>query len=170
MMADRSRTQLALAQINFARNYTQRLLADIEDDLWFAQPNGAPNHIAWQIGHLAVAQYGLCLFRVRGRRASDQQLMPSKFRKQFSRGTTPQPDPAQNPSPQELRDVFDRIHTQANQELAEIGDADLTGEIEMPYAVEPTQLGGLYFCSAHEMLHAGQIGLIRRLIGNEPLG
>ena len=38
-----------------------------------------------------------------------------------------------------------------------------------PYAIEPTKLGSIFFCSAHEMLHSGQIGLIRRLLGRPPL-
>jgi len=39
----------------------------------------------------------------------------------------------------------------------------------MPYAVHANKLGGLIFCSHHEMLHAGQIGLLRRLLGKQPL-
>jgi hypothetical protein len=30
-------------------------------------------------------------------------------------------------------------------------------------------MGSVFVCSAHEMLHAGQIGLLRRLLGKPPL-
>jgi hypothetical protein len=41
--------------------------------------------------------------------------------------------------------------------------------VDMPYAVEATKLGSLLFCSHHEMLHAGQLGLLRRLLGKQPV-
>jgi hypothetical protein len=39
----------------------------------------------------------------------------------------------------------------------------------MPFAGFPTKFGSLLFCSHHEMLHAGQIGLLRRLTGKLPI-
>ena len=44
---------------------------------------------------------------------------------------------------------------------------ELDEPVDEPYALFPTKLGGLYFCAAHEMMHAGQIGLLRRLLGKE---
>ena len=69
-----SRLEMAIRQIEFARQYTERLLVDLTDEEWLRQPAGAATHIAWQVGHLAMAQYGLCLFRIRGRREIDLSL------------------------------------------------------------------------------------------------
>lgn len=168
-MSDRHHLEIALKQINFARECTLSLLEDVGEDEWFMMPEPGVTHVAWQVAHLAVAEYGLCLFRLRGRHADDVKLMPSPFRKKYSKGTEPDPDPSQNSSPAEIRQVFDSIHERVQTELAEVTDADLTGEIDRPYSVEATQLGGLYFCAAHEMMHAGQIGLIRRLLGKKPI-
>ena len=168
-MTDSNALLIATRQIEFARAYTRRLLSDLSDDDWFAQPAGFPNHVAWQVGHLAVAEYGLCLFRIRGRGPDDTRLMPSTFRKTFSRGTIPRTQRDANPEPAEIRKVFDAVHEEAMRLLAQVGAGSLSKPVEMPYSVEPTQLGGLFFCSAHEMLHAGQIGAIRRLLGKEPL-
>jgi signal peptidase I len=41
--------------------------------------------------------------------------------------------------------------------------------VDEPYAAFATKLGALLFCPAHEMLHAGQIGLLRRLLDKPPL-
>lgn len=160
---------IAQRQIEFARDYTRSLLADLADDEWFAMPAGAPSHLAWQVGHLAMAQYGLCLFRQRGRQEIDTDLMSSKFRKQFSRGTTPERDPQIYPPMREILATFDRVHEQTLAELPTFTDESLAVEIDMPYAVTNTRLGALFFCSHHEMLHAGQIGLIRRLLGKPPV-
>src|SRR5689334_1731976 len=103
---------LAIQQIEFARGYTLGLLEQIDQADWFRMPPGCPTHVAWQVGHLAMAQYGLCLFRPRGRQQVDLELMSSTFRKQFSRGSVPVADPAVYPSPAEIRSTFDRVHAQ----------------------------------------------------------
>lgn len=160
-----SRLDLVCQQIAFARKYTLSLLADIPDAEWFWQPQPGGTHIAWQVGHLAMAQYGLCLFRMRGRHEEDVRLMPSAFRKKYSKGSVPDPDPAAQPTPAEIRTVFERVYQQAMDELPCFGPELLDQPVEEPYAVYPTRLGSLYFCPLHEMMHAGQIGLLRRLMG-----
>ena len=88
----------ALAQIEFARAYLLSTLADVDETEWFTMPPGCPTHVAWQVGHAAMAEYGLCLFRQRGRQQVDLELMTSSFRKLFSRGTTPDADAGKYPS------------------------------------------------------------------------
>ena len=168
-MSERREVEIATKQIEFARDYTLSLLEDIADDQWFEMPVGLHTHVAWQIGHLAMAEYGLCLFRQRGRAEIDSKLMSSSFRKKFSKGTTPNPDPAANPGVDEIRDVFHRVHQQAMSELQGFDDAGRSEAVDMPYAVHANQLGSLYFCAAHEMLHAGQIGMLRRALGKAPV-
>ena len=161
--------QLAIQQINFARNYTLSLLDEIDEAEWFAQPEGSPTHVAWQVGHVAMAEYGLCLFRQRGRQPVDLELMSSSFRKLFSRGSVPSADAAKYPPAGEIRATFDRVHAQVLSEAPAFTSEQLKEPVDMPYAVEPTKLGSLLFCSHHEMLHAGQLGLLRRLLGRVPI-
>ncbi|MBI2479969.1 MAG: DinB family protein [Planctomycetia bacterium] len=168
MSAD-TKLELAHKQIEFARAYTNTLLTDFDHGDWFRIPEGCVSHLAWQVGHLAMAQYGLCLFRIRGRQPIDTDLMSSAFRKKYSRGTTPDPDPANNPSPLEIMRVFERVYEQVMRELPEFDEATLNEPADMPYAAYATKLGALLFCSHHEMIHAGQIGLLRRLLGKPPI-
>jgi hypothetical protein len=132
-------------------------------------PPGCPTHVAWQVGHLAMAQYGLCLFRQRGRQPVDLELMSSGFRKLFSRGSVPEADAGKYPSPAEIRRTFDRVHAQVLSEAPSFSAESLSQAVEPPFAVEATRLGCLLFCSHHEMLHAGQLGLLRRLLGKPPI-
>ncbi len=168
-MPPQPQLEVARKQIEFARQYTKSLIADVEDALWFTIPAGCVTHVAWQVGHLAIAQYGLCLFRIRGRQSADAELMSSAFRKKYFKGTTPDPDPAKNPEVGEIRQVFDRVYEQAQAEMAGYLEEDLQETIDEPYAAFNTKLGGLLFCSHHEMMHAGQIGLLRRLLGKAPI-
>jgi hypothetical protein len=160
---------IAIQQIQFARDYTLRLLAETDEADWYRLPPGCPTHLAWQVGHLAMAEYGLCLFRQRGRQEIDREIMPSDFRKSFSRSSQPKSDPAEFMPAVDIRTIFDRVHAQVLQEAPSFTADQLKEPVDAPYAVEATKLGCLYFCSHHEMLHAGQIGLVRRLLGKEPV-
>jgi hypothetical protein len=169
MMSDTIKLQMAIDQISAARNYTKSLLEDIHADDWFRQPPGETTHVGWQVGHLAMAQYGLALYRQRGRKLEDAALMNSPFRKKFSRGTTVSSDPDFYPSAAEILSVFNRIHDHVMMELKEYPLSQLNETVGKPYAAYPTKLGCLLFCAHHEMLHAGQIGLLRRLFGKAPI-
>jgi len=169
--ADRAIEMLrgALGQIQFARQYTLELLDATPRDRWFEIPSGLPSNIAWQVGHLAVSQYGLLLFRLRGRNPADLALIPGKFRKRYSRGTLPSDDAESQPAADELYDRLGQVHELAMQQLDAVEPQSLLEPIDPPYAVYPVKLGGILFCPLHEQIHAGQIGLLRRALGMEPV-
>ena len=169
-MSSLTRLEMAQKQIEFARSYTLTLLEDLDDCDWFWTPDEPSiTHIAWQVGHLAMAQYGLALFRQRGRQPIDTEIMTSKFRKMFSKGSTPNVEQSENPPVEEIRNVFDAVHKQVLEELPTFDDAQLDETVDPPHAVFDTKYGALLFCPNHEMLHAGQIGLLRRLMGKDPI-
>jgi hypothetical protein len=159
----------ALSQIEAARSYTLELVASVPTEHWFTMPGGCPTHVAWQVGHLAMAEYGLCLFRQRGRLPDDLHLMPSSFRKLFSRQSQPSAAASDYPPPDEILATLHRVHAQVRLAVPQFAESDLRQPAEPPYAVEPTRLGSLLFCAHHEMLHGGQIGLLRRMLGYPPL-
>jgi hypothetical protein len=158
-----------IEQIQFARTYTLSLLEEVPRERWFEIPAGLPSNIAWQAGHLAVSQYGLLMFRVRGRQPEDLDLIPGKFRKAYSRQTTPNSDPANQPSPYALIERLAQIHELALAELSEVPPEVLLEEVDRPWAAWPNKLGAIMFCPLHEHIHAGQIGLIRRALGLDPI-
>ena len=164
-----SSLSLANERIERARGYTLQLLADVEDELWFTQPAGSPTHIAWQVGHIAMAQYAVCLMRVRDAQPGDREIMSRPFRKQFSKGSTPVADPSANPSAAEIRTVFNAVHAQVMKELPTFDEEELQQELAAPHEMFTTKIAALHFSADHEMLHAGQIGLLRRLLGKEPV-
>jgi hypothetical protein len=159
----------AIEQIAFARNYTVRLLRHTDPAEWFRQPAGGVSHIAWQVGHLAMAEYRLVLGRVRGPRPGDKELIAPEFLRAFGRESVPDPAPERYPAPAEIRAVFDRVHEQVLRDLPGLADADLDAPLLTPHALCSTKRAALFWCAQHEMLHAGQIGLLRRLLGHPPL-
>jgi hypothetical protein len=161
--------RLAIRQIEFARGYKLTLLEGLDDRDWLRTPQEGISHIAWQVGHLAMAQYMLTMARMRGKRPEDEGLISKPFLRLFLKGTRPQADASAYPAPAEIRRVFDAVHRQAMLELPQTSLAELQVQVPEPYAVFDNKLGSLFFCASHEMLHAGQIGLLRRLIGKEPI-
>jgi uncharacterized damage-inducible protein DinB len=161
--------KLALEQIVFVRNYTTHLLDNVPPEDWFRQPSAGVSTIAWQVGHLAMAEYRLALERIRGRRPEDEGLIPEEFLKHFARASIPNPDPAQNPSVEHIRAVFESVHRQALAELETLSEDELSQPVLKSHPLAKTKQEALFWCSQHEMLHAGQIGLLRRQLGYAPL-
>jgi hypothetical protein len=161
-----SRRDGVLERLCIARGYTEDLVDNIELEDWFRQPAQAVTHVAWQVGHLAVAEYYLALKRIRGQCQSDADLIPDEFFALFGKGSVPDADPKKYPSCDEIRQVFAQVHQQAVDETKALPDAVLDELTDPPHAMFRTKLGALNWCAQHEMLHAGQIGLLRRLLGS----
>jgi hypothetical protein len=163
-----SRLELIARRIAFTRKYTLSLLEGLEESDWYWMPDAFPTHIAWQLGHIAMSHYGLTLFRQRGRTEIDTKLMKGKFRKLFMKGTTPKAGAENNPTSEEILTVLDRVYQQTLVELPSF-ESHLDEAVDAPHAAFGTKFGSLLFAADHEMLHAGQIGMLRRLMGKEPL-
>ena len=161
----------ALAQVRWMRQYGMQLIESVPHELWYTIAPGMSTHLAWQVGHMSVAQYGLMLFRQRGRTESDMELMPGWLRKNFGRGSQPSTDPtdSKNPTPASLLERFTAIHAESCATAEQLTYATLMEPIDMPYAAYPNKLGALLFCPLHESVHIGQIGVLRRGLGLDPL-
>ena len=164
-----SRLHLAVEQIVFARNYTIGLLDQTPAMEWFRQPPGGVSHVAWQVGHLAFSEYRLALLRIRGPQPQDDALFSPEFLRLFGPDSAPGAGPANYLAPAEIRAVLDRVHEQVLRELPGMGEAELDQPVPHPHRFATTKLRSLLWCAHHEMLHAGQIGLLRRHLGYPPI-
>jgi DinB superfamily len=161
--------QLAIDQIVFARDYTVRLLDQTPTAEWFRQPSEGVTHIAWQVGHLAMAEYRLALERIRGPRPQDADLISDDFLCLFGRDSVPDADAAKYPKATDIRAVFDRVHQQTLRELATLDESELDKPVVKLHGLAKTKFRALMWCAQHEGVHAGQIGLLRRLLGHPPM-
>ena len=163
------RFQFALDQIQEVRGYTLTLIDDLAAEDWFRMPVEGVTHIAWQVGHLAMAQFRLCLERLRDLQPGDRELISKDFLRLFSKGTVPAADPSGYPPAAEIRATFDRVYAAVLREVPAYAGDDLEAPLANPLPMFKTKMEALLFSSKHEMLHAGQIGLLRRLLGKPPL-
>lgn len=161
----RDRLQSAEERIRFARQYTTQFLDDLNDEDWWWTPPGFTTHIAWQVAHVAASQYALCLFRLRGRTESDESLIPQAFWDNFKIGSTPVAGAENNPSIATIRAVFDNVQAQVLTELAARTDDEVNVPLPQPHPAFSTVLGAIEYSPMHELVHVGQITLLRRLMG-----
>jgi uncharacterized damage-inducible protein DinB len=164
-----ARANQLLDSICRARDYTNFLLAKTAPADWFRMPQEGVSHIAWQVGHLAFAQYSLAIKRIRGQLPEDVQILPPAFVEKFGKASMPVADPHAYPSAEEIRRVFDAVHRQVMEEISGLDDAVFDEPLASPHIRFSTKGGGLVWCAEHEMMHAGQIGLLRRLLGQPPI-
>ncbi|QDV24674.1 DinB family protein [Aureliella helgolandensis] len=158
--------QFILEDLNLVHRYTLDMLSHVEDGLWFKQPQPGINTIAWQVGHIALVRYRLCLGLVRGESAGDSQLLPiAEYSRMFGKGSMPAKDPvAEYPSAGELRESLLAVHRQVMEEVPQLAESVLAEPCNITHPLFSTKGQAMRFCSKHEMLHVGQIGLLRRLL------
>ena len=154
-------------QLTNARKYTENFLDNTDVDDWFRMPSEGVTHVAWQVGHAAIAEYGLALKRVRGRKPEDADLVSDEFLALFGKGSVPDADTNKYPTAAEIRAVFDRVHLQTIEELQSLSEEVLNEPTDPPHPMFKTKRGAIQWCANHELLHAGQIALLRRLLGKE---
>jgi hypothetical protein len=162
-----SRLREALEQLDFTRRYTLERVESVPLSEWFTVPTGGVSHIAWQVGHMASSEYRLCLERLRPRTPADEALISDAFLKMFGREALP--ESVTGYSADEIRAVFDRVHARVMAELASYPDADLDLAPLKPHPLFATRLAGLRYAPLHEMIHCGQLAMIRRMLGYKPI-
>jgi hypothetical protein len=164
-----ARLDAVIDRMRRTREYTRQYLPDLTPEDWFWSPPSYTTHIAWQVAHIAVSQYNLCLRRLRGRTAEDDSLVSEDFVNSFKIGSQPIAGSKANPPLAEIQRVFDAVHHQILTELPLVDDAELDAPSEPPHPRFKTKLGGIDYASQHELVHAGQIAMLRRLMGKAPL-
>lgn len=162
-----SRVSEVLDRIQMVRGYTAELIDAVPESDWFRQPAEGVTHVGWQVGHLAMAQYRLALDLVRGVQPGDDDLISARILEIYGKDSIPDPDPAANASVEEIRAAYDAVHLAVIGEIGAMEDSILDEPSSRSHPVFDTKGGALEWSARHEMLHAGQIGLLRRLFGEK---
>ena len=164
-----TRIEQLLDQLDAVRAFTKAFLEDLSDEEWFWQPPGLATHIAWQVGHLTIAEYGLCLHQVRGGNPDDASFLPERLKHEYGIGSTPAPGADRNLPLDEMRTAFEEVHRRTLTELATVTDDQLAEPVKRPRPMFRTKGESIWWSSHHECVHAGQIALLRRQMGKAPL-
>jgi uncharacterized damage-inducible protein DinB len=137
-------------------------LTDLTDAELLIRPVPGANHVAWQLGHLIASEIML-LANIPG--GSPLEL-PAGFAERHSKETAALEPPKGFLTKAEYLALFKKVREQTFAKLDKLPDSDLdkpnTGRMAQ---VAPT-LGALFLLTAnHQMMHGGQIAVLRRKLG-----
>ena len=166
-----SNLSTVIDQIKTTRQYVLQILGGVDESLWFRMPTEGVTHVAWQVGHMTVAQYRLGIVRLRPAVPEDARLFSVdmvNMMKLFGQGSTPVPDPAAYPPIEEIRRAFHASFEQMMTELPSYSEAQLEEPVLIAHPLFTKKIDSLWSCSRHEAMHAGQIALLKRLLGLPP--
>ena len=130
-------------------------LKELTQEQWFAQPDGFANNIAWNVGHLIMAQQGLCY----GRMHIQPHIELAGMRAMYGGGTSPA-DWSENPETDELLRLFVELPQKMTADIAAgkfdsyVKPEPVEGRFPPPESV----MHGFIFNQHHEGMHAGAIG------------
>lgn len=152
-------------QMQWTRDWTHRLIADLAGNDWYFQPAPGLGHALWQCGHMAVSQNVLVFARCLGKSELDDS-----FAAHFPMGGPVKSRLEHDYPPVDLvRRVMDEIHMKTLTAVRGMSEARLHepayGKEGAPHPHYKDKLGAVTHCFRHEAFHAGQIAIIRRLVG-----
>ncbi len=163
-----------LYQIERTRVLTLQLVERVPHEAWFTMPMDI-SHVAWNVGHIATADYFLGMVFVRGVRDEDTRFIPENYVDLFGYNSVPQADPALYPSPMEMLDTLDAVHQQLLREARAMPESEFNEPCLFPegefdhHPIFEDKGGSLEWIAYHEHMHMGTIGLLRRELGAEPI-
>ena len=129
-------------------------LADLTQEQWFAQPEGFANNIAWNVGHLVIAQQLLCYWRLGVDGYDDPAMRPL-----YANGTSPA-DWTEQPNTAELLRLFVELPQKLSADI-EAGKFDnyvMPESYEGRFPLPQTVAHAFVFNQHHEGVHNGNIG------------
>lgn len=166
------RTQDVIAEfLQFNKVGVARYLTGFDDSNHTRQAPGLPNHVAWNLGHLALTMHRACE-KVDGAGPPEADFILGAVRGDARRfgtesvafGSTPVGDATAYPSFARCVEVYnlaiDRtVHAARSLPDARMGELVTWGPMQSPLALLLMRMG------FHNGMHAGQIADLRRALG-----
>lgn len=145
-------------------DYARRLVADVTDAQWCAQPANIPNHAAWVIGHLAqVADKATGNFTL-----GLERQFPPQWEELFHGKSHPTADRAAYPDKPALLAAYESGHARVAEALGKLDDSVLakpTPHEGFGQRFPTIGVALLHTMVGHECVHLGQLSAWRRALG-----
>lgn len=151
----------------FNRGYLQRLLSDVRDDELDLQPQPAVHSIRWILAHLAiVSDYGGMLLGL-------PRLCPAEWHAAYGPASQPGTAADVRPGRQELLQAIDAGYSRLASQLPQT-PPDRLAALHTVTLLQDTPLKtnadlAAHILITHFAMHAGQLSVLRRLLGRLPL-
>ncbi|NBO92154.1 MAG: DinB family protein [Planctomycetia bacterium] len=141
-------------------------VGDLSDADLLVRPTPGANHIAWQLGHLILAEGGI------GAELPGvvYPALPAGFADQHGKDTAQAEPPIGFLSRTQYVDLFTAARNASLAALDKMTEADLDCPTQGKLAAFAPNLGALLLLiSNHTLMHAGQFSVVRRKLGKPVL-
>jgi uncharacterized damage-inducible protein DinB len=161
-----STAELLAEQLDATRDWTLKLIADLRGDDWHWQPGPGLAHPLFLCGHLAVAQH--LLVHVRCLKTS---VLDESFAAHFAiGGPVRSVEEHDYPAVEAVLETMHDVHRKTLTAVRGMSDSLLAepayaADGKSPHPHYRDKRGAVAHGARHEAFHAGQIALIRRLLG-----
>ncbi len=158
-------------QLTESRNFVNRLIGEMPQELWYTIPEGTDSNFAWQIGHLMISQNFHAITVITGSNEKVNSIIPLRRYVQLFNGMGTLHRSAEKdviPAGQ-LKEEFDAIHTICLENLSALDDDILDRPLEpipFKHPVAETKYEALSWCFKHEMWHSAEKEEIKRALGH----
>lgn len=160
-------------QIIESRNFVNRLISEIPQDLWYVIPQHTDSNFAWQIGHLMISQNFHAITCITGRNTKITELIPiADYVKIFNGMGTLHRSVEKNLIPAyKLKEQFDAVNDICTDNLTQLNDDILIEQLEpipFKHPVANNKYEALSWCFKHEMWHSAEMEAIKAAL-NYPI-
>jgi len=165
-----SKIEFLRDQMIESRNFVNRLISEIPQDLWYTIPENTDSNFAWQIGHLMVSQNFHALTVITGKNEKVYELIPvAQYVKYFNgMGTLHRSVEKDFIPTAKLKAEFDAVHGICIDNLNKLSDNILGDKLEpfpIKHPVANIKYEALSWCFKHEMWHSAEMEDIKRALG-----
>jgi len=166
-----SKIEFLTDQMMESRNFVNRLVSELPQDLWYEIPENTDSNFAWQLGHLMLSQNFHAITVITGRNAQVFEWIPVRdYVELFNGMGTLHRSVAQDLIPtSRLKEQFDAVHEICLENLSKLNDDILEDTLEpipMKHPVASTKYEALSWCFKHEMWHSAEMEDIKRALGH----
>jgi uncharacterized damage-inducible protein DinB len=136
---------------------------DITHDESLVQPQPAGNCLNWVLGHL------LCVYNEMLPLVNQQPIMERETLKRYKRGAAPLTNPSDALPFSEILSGLDQAAQRLETGISALSPEQLEAKAPMSPRNDPNETvrSLLTLVSFHQAYHAGQLGLLRRLVGKK---
>lgn len=158
-------------QIIESRDFVNRLVSEIPEELWYTIPENTDSNFAWQIGHLMISQNFHAITCITGKSEKVAGLIPViDYVKLFNGMGALHRSVEKDLIPTaKLKKQFDAVHTISLENLSRLTDDLLSDKLEpipFKHPVANTKYEALSWCFKHEMWHSAEMEAIKLTLGH----
>ncbi|BDD05266.1 DinB family protein [Aureibacter tunicatorum] len=163
------KNEFLLQQTQDSYNWLNKIIKDIPLNQWDETPKNIETNITWQIGHLIMSFNFHTIIVIKGQPMHLYQNFPVKLYSELFTNS-PAKDCIGKTIPKELQQHLELVQNYSLETIKNLPEEELVNPLEpfvVKHPIAKTKQEAIDWNIKHTMWHCGQIGLLKRALGNQ---